>query len=251
MPKYIFLTLSFLISCSAKNIDDTPPFQINFEARQAIVFEGKINSQNIAKFEKAFHASNDKITTLIINSPGGEVFAGMQLGKLVNKYKLDVVVKGICGSTCANYVITASPNVIVNKGALIGWHGGSFQPYYSSLEPSFIDKVLLYFSKTPNHVDEYINKWQNEEMKFFNQVKVNSAITVLGMMPGLKRKRDAMLFSYDPYTLKRLGVNIEFKGKQAEHSKSNKKIVQIFHLNKDLLTKLLEIHRKNVEELSN
>jgi hypothetical protein len=60
---------------------------------------------------------------LIIRSSGGEVEAGIALGNWVHENAIDVVVRDYCLSSCANYVFTAGRRKVIEKGAVVAWHG--------------------------------------------------------------------------------------------------------------------------------
>jgi len=59
----------------------------------------------------------------VINSGGGEVEAGIALGRWVFRQRLDVEVPGYCLSSCANYVFPAAGRKFIAPGAVVAWHG--------------------------------------------------------------------------------------------------------------------------------
>ncbi|QBF81593.1 hypothetical protein EXU30_01965 [Shewanella maritima] len=170
----------------------------------------------------------------------------MQIGRLVHKYRLKVVVENICASSCANYVITASHDVKVKKEALVGWHGGATQPLYMPME---VESSLLEASEDEEkNFHEQMRILINEEIDFFQLIGVNQAITILGMSPKLKETRHAPLFSYDTSTLQRLGLNIKFEEDQNHRSERRTELVQVFVLSRSLLASLLTLHEKKLED---
>ena len=203
-----------------------------------IYFHGKTSKQNVEKFEQLLVNSDQQINTLIINSEGGDVMAGLHFGGLVHEYQLNVVVRELCASSCANYVVTASPHVLVEEQAVVGWHGGSLQPLYVPMEQ-------------PPEVASYIAKWQTAERQFFDIINVEQAVTIIGMMPGITEKRDSAIYSYDAQTLKRLGLHIEFAGAQTGMSASGEKIAQVFELEESVLNHFLMLNDIVSAELVN
>ncbi|MCP4421670.1 MAG: hypothetical protein GY805_34085, partial [Chloroflexi bacterium] len=85
---------------------------------------------------------------------------------------------------------------------------------------------------------QYLKKWHQQEADFFQKVGVDQMITVIGLMPGFKERRDAGLFSYDVQTLKLLGLRIEFEERQLEAQAGDERLVQIFHIEQDTLATL-------------
>lgn len=87
---------------------------------QTISFTGPIQEGDDARFEALLTPETRR---LIISSGGGEVTAGMKMGKLIHQHGLDVEVRDVCGSACANYIFTAGRKKIVPKGSFVGFHG--------------------------------------------------------------------------------------------------------------------------------
>lgn len=110
-------------------------------------------------------------------------------------------------------------------------------------EISWLSQIQRFFSNTDDTKEgnTYLLRWQKEELKFFDTVGVNQAVTILGMMPRLKNKRDSMLFSYDKRTLQYLGLNIKFENEeQTEFSPDGTKVVQVFNITNEKLDALLK-----------
>lgn len=252
----LYCQILLLFGCTSFNHNKKESSQINLLGDYAIEFIGDTSKANFKRFKSILTKNAKTVNTLVISSDGGDVFSGMNIGKLVYQYHLKVIVQESCASSCANYIVTASNNVKVKKGALLGWHGGAMQTMYFPLgnRSSFFDKVIAFFNLVDNKksMADFMKKWRSEESIFFKTVNVNQAITILGMMPGLKEKRDAMLFSYDKKTLKSLGTNIQFEDeKQQEYSKNGQKIVQVFNLSNKKLTALLKLHLSLIGNTNN
>ncbi len=256
MRYLLYFPILLLFGCSSVVSDNTDETSINLFDAHTIKFVGETSVQNASLFEDLLAKNPEAIDTLIINSTGGDVIGGMQIGRLVNKYGLSVIVPNFCVSSCANYIVAASDNVTIEKGALLGWHGGATQPFYSklTLNHSWLSKIQMFFTGTNEEesISHFFKKWQSEEAAFFDRVGVNQAVTILGMMPSLKDQRDASLFSYDDKTLNRLGLKITFEGgEQTQLSKEGIKDVQIFTLSKEKLDSLLTQHKKLINNNKN
>ncbi|MDW6020006.1 hypothetical protein SBW85_20080 [Vibrio plantisponsor] len=53
--------------------------------------------------------NNEKpITKLIITSPGGDIAAGIEFGYFIREHNVDVDVRKLCFSACANYILPAA-----------------------------------------------------------------------------------------------------------------------------------------------
>ena len=65
---------------------------------------------------------------LVISSLGGEVYWGIKIGEIVHEQGWDVRVRGLCFSSCANYVFPAGRDKVIEEGAIVGWHGSAGKP---------------------------------------------------------------------------------------------------------------------------
>jgi hypothetical protein len=88
-----------------------------------VKYVGKVSDKNAELFMNMVKGKN--LTTLVINSGGGEINAGMEIGSWVFDNQIDVVVDGVCMSSCANYVFTAGRFKTIRKGSIVGWHGNA------------------------------------------------------------------------------------------------------------------------------
>jgi len=250
-----FFSVLLLCGCSAIN-NEVDNSEISLFDNHQITYTGSTSIKNADAFEEILNKNANTVDTLVINSNGGDTFGGMRIGRLIHDNDLKVIVHHMCLSSCANYIVTASNEVFVEKGALLGWHGGATQATYTpfgTTEPSLFDKIKNYFSgKDKNKaMDEMLEKWRKDEAQFFKMVDVKQAITILGMMPGYKEQRDAPLFSYDKATLKRLGLKVQFEGEESQFTPDGYKIIQIFNIPSEKLDSLLKLHYKLVHEEKN
>lgn len=80
--------------------------------------------------ETAFReALSDQVQVVIITSEGGVTESALAIAELIQSRGLNVVVRGYCLSSCANYIFIAGKSKDVEKDSLVGWHGGhSFTP---------------------------------------------------------------------------------------------------------------------------
>lgn len=254
MKYVIFLCLIFITGCASQNNSAGEAASIKLLDDHTLSFSGATSPHNASVFQELLESNAGRIDTVRINSGGGDVFGGMAMGRLVHEHKLKVIVEDICASSCANYVVTASHDVLVTENSLLGWHGGSTQTLYVPMKNStpWHVRIAMFFTgnNTNALIGEFTEKWQAEEREFFELVNAEQVVTVLGMMPGLKEKRDASLFSYDLATLERLGLNVAFEDKQLETIGTGDKIIQIFYLDEEQLAQLLTLHNEKIQQAS-
>jgi hypothetical protein len=87
---------------------------------QTLVFTGYITFGTANAFAAAL---KPETTTLVLDSGGGLTTDGLEMGRLIHTRGLDVVVDGLCASSCANYLFTAGRHKTVLPGSYVGFHG--------------------------------------------------------------------------------------------------------------------------------
>ncbi len=88
---------------------------------KTLKFEGHIDR---GTYDKYLEAIDDEVTTMIINSPGGDSYDGVRIGLDMAKRNIDVIVDGVAGSSAANYLFTAGKRKIICRG-FVGFHGNA------------------------------------------------------------------------------------------------------------------------------
>lgn len=194
-----FAVIFFISSCSSLNDN-----QINSKVNGVYYEDGLVSyigpiedKKNIIAF--GLFESKD-IVGFKISSPGGGVNSGIALANKLRALGIDVYIGKLCASSCANYIIPAARNVIVDYDSTIIWHGSSFQ-----------EDASIHFL---NGEEEYI-AWRNLEIDFFNRVGVSPLLTVCGidqvsffdnLLHNLNFRKIAG-FTYDIEELKKFGLN--------------------------------------------
>ncbi len=74
----------------------------------SVHYTGDLNADAVAKLADQVKASNGSVAKLVIDSGGGDVNVGMDLAEIVLAAELDVIVKRLCASSCANDAATSS-----------------------------------------------------------------------------------------------------------------------------------------------
>jgi hypothetical protein len=86
-------------------------------------FSGRINDDSAARLETLLAGPEGAhVVRLRISSMGGELRAGIRLGRLIRARGLEIVVDRICGSACAIYAVPAARRVTLEPDALILFH---------------------------------------------------------------------------------------------------------------------------------
>ena len=87
-----------------------------------IRFIGAITETNSKELIAKIEEQNDNESVLIIDSAGGDGLAGIQIGRAIRGKNVTMIVKGVCLSACAQYLLPAARHVTITNGSIIGFH---------------------------------------------------------------------------------------------------------------------------------
>ena len=154
-----------------------------------IIYDGPLAQEGIEQVKQLYDPS---ITRLVINSAGGEINLGMDLGEWVFDQQLDVEVRGHAFSSAANYVFTAGKNKYLHADSMVGWHGGATQDE----QPWFMRLMMK----------RYLAESQAREQAFFKKIGVDQRSTVYGQNPQFKQYEGYVGWTYSLKAMAQLGI---------------------------------------------
>lgn len=147
--------------------------------------------------EKVKDLYNKKITGIAINSNGGEINLGMDLGEWIYDHRLDVHIKNHAFSSAANYIFPAGKNIFLYKNSMVGWHGGVNQVPITLYEKFMTNFILR----------NYLNKAKIREKEFFKKIKINQEITTYGQRKKFEKyENDYIGWTYTLDMMKYFGI---------------------------------------------
>ncbi|UTH75513.1 hypothetical protein [Chromobacterium sp. IIBBL 290-4] len=86
---------------------------------EVLAFNGVIAAKNTyADFVSHF---DDQVKLVRLNSMGGDVDSALKIARVMAAHKVDVEVRGLCFSSCANYLLLAGQRKVIH--GLVGYHG--------------------------------------------------------------------------------------------------------------------------------
>lgn len=155
-----------------------------------VTYRGPITEENTQLFLDLVKGKDLK--TLVITSGGGDINTGMDMGRWIFENKVDVVVEGMCMSSCANYIFTAGKKKLIRPGAIVAWHGNalqnggdweksflrSIQEALNGLPPEERDKVDT--AKAMEGAMEYIRECKRKQAAFFQEIGVDEYVCRVG-----------------------------------------------------------------------
>ena len=154
-----------------------------------VIYRGSLTKDGLKAMRKA--GLRAPVTTLLIDSAGGEIVVGMDFGTWVFERDLDVVVDRACLSSCANYVFTAARNKEIQPGAVVAWHGSAKQPglleqMHKAVEDDINAKGLSRRKRSQEIARarraniQYLTAAIQKQNEFFYRVGVDKYITRIG-----------------------------------------------------------------------
>jgi len=178
-------TLSGLVTA----IDNTF-FRVNINEQYAS-YHGPISDENVASFINQYNNSGSKPKTLLINSIGGGLSAGIYLGLWLHEQNMDVEVGNYCFSACANYIFSAGNKKYLSQHSVLGWHGGGLSRLLQD-QQWYAEKHTEAWQQNDKKIDisydDYMKKSEAARlhqiqltMLFFDFINVNQLITVAGL----------------------------------------------------------------------
>ncbi|AIG05291.1 Uncharacterised protein [Pseudomonas fluorescens] len=157
----------------------------------SVHYTGDLNADAVAKLADQVKASNGSVAKLVIDSGGGDVNVGMDLAEIVLAAELDVIVKRLCASSCANYVFPAGKRKQINPGAVVIWHGSAIQEslmagptledikFEDGAALSGPDKMALFESWRGDAI-RYVEDAKVRQNALFKKIGIDDRITVMG-----------------------------------------------------------------------
>ncbi|MGR5209747.1 hypothetical protein ACPV4A_04320 [Vibrio rotiferianus] len=180
-----------------------------------LYFYDEITPQTVQFAQSLIGRSNKPISTIMMDSKGGDYKAAMDLGRWVHTNEVHLIIDGDCQAECASYVLPAASSVLVTGGSSVLW-----------VEPHKFESL-----KSPSD-KEAIERWnrtmlllRNRESTFYSMVSVNPKISLFGYLNNQEKwqkqgcSMDMKGWHYDIDSLNKLGVkNITYVDLNREQS---------------------------------
>lgn len=169
--KTSLLTILCLLVCQAR-------------AGEVVRYEGELTGEAVTAFLTRY--ADDRPVSLVIDSGGGEVRAGIRLGLWVFEQQLDIIVDGVCLSSCANYVFTAARHKTVTPGSVVGWHGNYTHLDQTGLWRDDVESRIRDGedeASATREVRALVDELVTLESEFFTRTGVNEYLCWVGKMP--------------------------------------------------------------------
>lgn len=144
-----------------------------------------------------------RVEKISLNSIGGDVGEAMKLGREIHKRGVDVEVRNVCASACANYLFPAGKNKYIGQNSYLLWHGSLHSPAGEfAVENSASGMTSEALVAQP----EFIALAQQEQA-FYQAIGVSEKIAYCPQLQAdYRQKFPEKWFSWSQAELSRFGV---------------------------------------------
>lgn len=174
-----------------------------------IYFEGLIEPGDANQLKQLL---NNKTKLLVVQSRGGLSWEAQEMGRLIRKAGIDVVVQGSCVSACANSLFLSGKNKYLSEsfridqktydfGGIVCFHGGAIGRSDEALQdmrklrPSYLQdiktkgKINLFGKTIKNEKDfdnflDYIQETNKQELAFLKSQNIDPKILLIHKIVG-------------------------------------------------------------------
>ncbi len=147
---------------------------------------GTIHQGDLDSFRSVF---DEHVKYVIVDSRGGDVDEAVQIGMILRKAHITVIVRGLCLSSCANYFFTAGETRIIDDG-LVGFHGNAsaLTARYGGAEQLLESRMpfwMQWFISEENTQEEIrkIRQTIRREKEFFAALGISQALFTVSQLP--------------------------------------------------------------------
>ncbi len=175
-----------------------------------LVFDTLYIDGNISKDDDKIISSIIKknlipVRTISINSGGGDVEAAIKIARIIHNKEINIEVRRLCLSSCANYLFPAAKNKIINYGSIIGFHGSP-----NSDDSKLTTTVNGEINTDTTITDRIFSEIRKTDKAFYKDINVSWMMPLCGQKENIGDP-DTGLSTYSEKDFTRFGVkNISF-----------------------------------------
>lgn len=145
-------------------------------------------------------STNYSFERIRVNVEGGDPQATMQLGYFIHRRELDLVVEEYCLGACANYLFTAAKTKYLGPESIVAWSGGALSSSWTQQNQRFLFPGARFVA------EQYLDSFLRREIRFFERIGVDQAITEYGYAPASGCTDSQSGFYYTIPGLLRFGI---------------------------------------------
>lgn len=178
------MTALYLLLAAAA-IPATPPtpwseatgtFQVIQTSSDTVRLSGAIRSDDDKKFEAVLSPA---IQRVVLNSAGGQASTALRMAALIEARKIQVIVDGVCASSCANYLFAAGSARSIRSGSIVLWHGAPDEASRMDMRKQLLELMRkdglpeTDVQENLRREDARLSGWIAEQNKLFDRQGLN------------------------------------------------------------------------------
>jgi membrane-bound inhibitor of C-type lysozyme len=186
---------ALIVGVSTASAIEINPVEVHIKGSD-IFYIGGVSPEGYRLLRETTEAAVTKPTRLVINSGGGPIEDGLDIGNWLYDNGLDILVVEKCMSSCANYIFPAAKNKEISDGAVVAWHGslsdpleeGDLEESLKIVDRKFPDLPAPQREKMKEQVRISFARYKQEhavrQKEFFKKIGVDENVTLLGPSHG-------------------------------------------------------------------
>ncbi|MDQ1159026.1 hypothetical protein QE385_003353 [Sphingomonas sp. SORGH_AS 950] len=161
--------------------------------RSGICYDGAIEKNGGSSLIKAIKSIPDRNSpVIVIRSQGGDANVGLDIAEAIIHRKSSVIDYDYCISSCANYVLASGYRKIVNRDAVLGFHGGAESVSFSQILFAFKQMGVPNPLQLARHAQLGLNATAHRQSVFLDKSGISEKlfdwINDFNNLPDKKRK---------------------------------------------------------------
>lgn len=182
------------------DISDPRPFQEPPSIKivnSTLFIDGQITTESASKITNTLKQKN--INRVSINSLGGDVESAIKISEMIKKEKIDIDVRSICASACANYIFPSAREKYLTAHSLLLWHGSVNSP----------EKYMVTYGNSRKEIlqSPELRKIRSKEIFFYKTIHVGYQLPYCPQLkPDYQEKFPERWFSYMPSDIAKFGI---------------------------------------------
>ncbi|MEH3040513.1 MAG: hypothetical protein PGN21_10680 [Sphingomonas paucimobilis] len=173
------LLLAATVAAATPWAEATGMFRVVQTSPDTLRLSGAIRDEDDRQFAAALSPNIRRVT---LNSAGGQASTALRMAALIEGRRIEVVVDGICASSCANYLFAAGAARSIRPGSVVLWHGAPDEASRADMRAQLLDLMrkdgLSEADVQANlrREDARLSGWIAEQNALFDRKGLNLAI---------------------------------------------------------------------------
>lgn len=174
---YLLLTAAAITATPTSTWSEaTGTFRIIRTSSDTVRLSGAIRSDDDKQFEAALSPAIKRVE---LNSAGGQASTALRMAALIEARKIQVVVDGVCASSCANYLFSAGSDRSIRPGSIVLWHGAPDEASRADMRKQLLELMRkdglpeTDVQENLRREDARLSGWIAEQNKLFNRQGLN------------------------------------------------------------------------------